>query len=70
MVAAGTANAVQPDPDPPTEGTTPGTGVVEMEMSVYENVPSTGYVGMPIANLGDRNMIGGPDGDTFVFAED
>ena len=69
MVSASTANAVQPDPDPTPEGTTPDTGVVEMEMSVYENTPSTGYVGMPIAGLGTRDTIGGPDGDTFVFAE-
>ena len=51
--SAGTANAVQPDPTPPGDGTTPSTGIEEMEISVYENVPSTGYVGMPIE---------GPDG--------
>ena len=80
MESAGTANAVQPDPDPPTGGTMPDTGVQEMEISVYENVPSTGYVGMPIEGLvvknaadrvlADRDTIGGPDADTFVFAED
>ena len=41
-----------------------------IERMVYENVPSTGYVGDPIAKLGDRNTIGGPDREAFVFAED
>ena len=80
MESAGTANAVQPDPDPPTGGTMPDTGVEEMEISVYENVPSTGYVGMPIEGLvvknaadrvlANRDTIGGPDAATFVFADD
>ena len=77
---AGTTRAVQPDPDPPGDGMMPETGVVMIDRMVYENVPSTGYVGMPIDNLmvrnaagaelANRHMIGGPDGDTFVFAED
>ena len=77
---AGTTRAVQPDPDPPGDGMTPDTGVVMIDRMVYENVPSTGYVGAPIENLmvrnsagtvlANRHMIGGPDGDTFVFAED
>ena len=80
MKDAGTDRAVQPDPDPPGDGMTPDTGVVMIDRMVYENVPSTGYVGMPIENLmvrnsagtvlANRHMIGGPDGDTFVFAED
>ena len=80
MTDAGTKNAVQPDPDPPGDGMTPATGVEEMTRMVYENVPSTGYVGDPIEGLvirnrtgtrvlADRDTIGGPDGDTFVFAE-
>ncbi len=81
MTAEGnTENAVQPDPDPPGDGMTPNTGVEEMVRTVYENVPSTGYVGDPIEGLvirnrtgttvlADRDTIGGPDGDTFVFAE-
>ena len=40
------------------------------DLMVDENVPSTGYVGMPIEDLGMRDTIGGPDGSTFVFAED
>ena len=42
-----------------------------MDRMVYENVPSTGYVGMPLEPdmLGTRDMIGGPDGASFVFAE-
>ena len=49
-------------------------------MMVKENVPSTGYVGNPIKvsdldyKVGEktfsRKIIGGPDGATFVFAED
>ena len=45
MATSSTANAVQPDPDPPGDGMTPGTGVVTIDRMVYENVPSTGYVG-------------------------
>ena len=80
MATSSTVNAVQPDPDPPGDGMTPDTGVVTIARMVYENVPSTGYVGAPIENLivrnaagaelANRHMIGGPDGDTFVFAED
>ena len=79
MAFAGTKNAVQPDLDPPGDGMTPATGVEEITRMVYENVPSTGYVGNPIGGLviktksgttiADRDMIGGPDADTFVFAE-
>ena len=70
MIEEGTVNAVQTDPDPPDDPDAPATGVVLMERMVYENVPSTGYVGDPIEDLGDRDEIGGPDGTVFVFAED
>ena len=66
---AETANAVQPDPDPEEEEEEGSSGVDTFTRMVYENVPSTGYVGMPIEDLGPRNEIGGPDGATFVFAE-
>ena len=48
------------------------------ERMVYENVPSTGYVGIPLDGLhypdgkgghAIRNTIGGPDVASFVFAE-
>jgi hypothetical protein len=68
-LSKGTDNAVQPDPDPPATTTTPVGGVDTITRMVYENIPSTGYVGMPIEDLGPRNEIGGPDGATFVFAE-
>lgn len=70
MKEAGTDNAVQADPDPPEVPNGPATGVQMFTRMVYENVPSTGYVGDPFTNLGDRNHIGGPDGATFEFAED
>ena len=75
-----TDNAVQPDPDDPDAPTGPSTGVVRIDRTVYENVPSTGYVGVPIEDLGYkipgdtteymRDTISGPDGSSFVFAED
>ena len=71
MESAVTDNAVQTDP---TGGTLPGqmpsTEPILMDRMVYENVPSTGYVGIPLDMLGTRDMIGGPDGASFVFAED
>ena len=70
MLEEGTANAVRKDPTPPADPDAPATGVQMLERMVYENVPSTGYVGDPIEKLGDRDEIGGPDGATFVFAED
>ena len=79
MKSGVSANAVQPDPDDPDAPTGPSTGVVRIDRSVFENVPSTGYVGVPIDNLGYktpggaaevRNVISGPDGSSFVFAED
>lgn len=69
IATSSTANAVQPDPDPDNGDGGGSTGVVPFSIDVYENVPSTGYVGDPIPNLGDRDTIGGPDGATFVFAE-
>ena len=69
MLETGTDNAVRADPDPPTDEDGPATGVEMLTRMVYENVPSTGYVGGPITKLGDRDTIGGPDGATFVFAE-
>ena len=76
-----TDNAVQPDPDDPDAPTGPSTGVEMITRMVYENVPSTGYVGDPLGNLGYkipgagdntvyRDTISGPDAGSFVFAED
>ena len=75
-----TDNAVQPDPDDPDAPTGPSTGVVRIDRMVYENVPSTGYVGVPIEDIGYkipgdtteymRDTISGPDASSFVFAED
>ena len=71
MEEAVTDNAVQTDPGTGTgPGGTPSTEPILMDRMVYENVPSTGYVGMPLGMLGTRDMIGGPDGASFVFAED
>ena len=76
-----TDNAVQPDPDDPDAPSGPNTGVEMITRMVYENVPSTGYVGAPLDGLGYkipgagdnteyRNAISGPDAGYFVFAED
>ena len=65
----GTTNAVQTDPDPATDPEGPDTELVLLERMVFENVPSTGYVGDPLPTPGARDTIGGPDGATFVFAE-
>ena len=57
---------------------TPSLDVISKERMVYENVPSTGYVGMPLDELrypdgkggsATRYTIGGPDVASFVFAE-
>ena len=61
---------MQPKPDEDNGDGGGSSGVEEFTVMVYENVPSTGYVGDPILKLGDRDTIGGPDGATFVFAED
>ena len=77
MLEEGSDNAVRKDPDPDNGGTTtPGGGVKEFTLTVYENAPSTSYVDVPFNalagskdKLGDRDTIGGPDADSFVFAE-
>ena len=73
-------NSVRKDPAGDTVIPPPDPNPIEVTMMVKENVPSTGYVGNPIKvwdldyevgeNTFSRNMIGGPDGATFVFAED
>ena len=73
-------NAVRKDPERDTQIPPPDPDPIEITMMVKENVPSTGYVGMPIEignldykvgeNTHSRDMIGGPDAATFVFAEE
>ena len=71
---ASTDNAVQKDPDAAGGPPPADPNDIEIERFVYENVPSTGYVGTPLTNLdytgGRRATIGGPDGTSFVFAEE
>ena len=78
VVPGGADNAVRKDPTGGTGSDTPSTDVVEKVLTVYENVASTGYVGIPLDGLsypdgqggtGIRDTIGGPDGASFVFAE-
>ena len=69
VATSSTDHAVQPKRDDDDDDDNGSTGVVPFSIDVYENVPSTGYVGDPIPNLGSRTRIGGPDGATFVFAE-
>ena len=70
MDEAAADNAVQSAPEDPDDPDRPVGGVEELALMVNENVPSTGYVGMPIDDLGMRDTIGGPDGANFVFAEE
>ena len=83
MASKGTENAVQRDPDEDDDVQLPSTSPVLVNRMVYENVPSTGYTGMPLEMSGEmglryrdangvtqrRDTIGGPDGASFVFAE-
>ena len=80
----GADNAVQKDPEEDEDIPQPSTTPVLVERMVYENVPSTGYVGLPLELRGEmglsyqdgkggtatRDTIGGPDGASFVFAEE
>ncbi len=92
MLPEGADNAVRKDPASGDDPDTPSTDLVLQERTVYENVPSTGYVGIPLdagyvagyegiqkdglsypdgkGGTGTRDTIGGPDGASFVFAED
>ena len=83
VVSKGTDNAVQKAPDDDDDVKLPSTSPVLVSRMVYENVPSTGYTGIPLKMDGEmglrykdangdtqvRDTIGGPDGATFVFAE-
>ena len=81
MMEKGTENAVRIDPAGDADPATPSLDVVMIDRMVYENVPSTGYVGIPLGYYdlrypdgkggdGFRDTIGGPDVASFVFAED
>ena len=70
MIEEGTENAVQAEPDPEDPSDASSGGVETFELTVYENTPSTGYVGDPLPDLGPRDEIRGLDGSSFVFAED
>ena len=79
MLDKGTDNAVRIDPAGGDDPTTPSLDVVMRDRMVYENVPSTGYVGIPLDGLhypdgkgghAVRDTIGGPDVASFVFADD
>ena len=59
-----TANAVKAQAGAPSG---PGPAPAPESRSVPENVPSTGYVGVPLEVTG---TIGGADADSFEFAED
>ena len=83
MISKGTDNAVQKDPDEDDGVPLPSTSPVLVNRMVYENVPSTGYTGIPLEMTGEkglqykdangvtqvRDTVGGPDGASFVFAE-
>ena len=83
MISKGTDNAVQKDPDEDDGVPLPSPSPILVNRMVYENVPSTGYTGIPLEMTGEmglqykdangatqvRDTIGGPDGASFVFAE-
>ena len=83
MISKGTDNAVQKDPDEDDGVPLPSTSPILVNRMVYENVPSTGYTGIPLEMTGEkglqykdangvtrvRDTVGGPDGASFVFAE-
>ena len=77
MLTKVTDTAVQaPHTEPgtgPGDETTDPTGppsVIEIERTVPENTPSTGYVGMPLTADEMPGPMTGPDAPVFVFAED
>ena len=80
MMTKGTDNAVRTDPAGGTDPRQPSSARIDVERMVYENVPSTGYVGIPLDNLSYHDgkggvavrdtISGGLDGEFFVFAED
>ena len=83
MISKSTDNAVQKDPDEDDDIQLPSPSPILVNRMVYENVPSTGYTGIPLDMSGEmgleykdangvrrvRDTIGGPDGASFVFAE-
>ena len=82
MLDEGTENAVRTDPGSGTDPMMPSLEDIPVELMVYENVPSTGYVGTPLDYYDLRypdgqgghafrdTISGGLDGAFFVFAED
>ena len=83
MILKVTDNAVQKDPAEDDDVPLPSTSPILVNRMVYENVPSTGYTGIPLEMTGEmglqykdangavqvRDTVGGPDGASFVFAE-
>ena len=82
MMSTGTDNAVRTDPAGGTDPMMPSQEDIPVELMVYENVPSTGYVGIPLNYYDLRypdgqgghafrdTVSGGLDGAFFEFAED
>ena len=80
VISKGTDNAVRTEPGSGPGPMMPPNEDIEVELEVYENVPSTGYVGMPLGGLSYHDgqggvkvrdtVSGGRDGAFFVFAED
>ena len=56
MTSKGTDNAVQKDPDEDADVQLPSTSPVLVNRMVYENVPSTGYTGMPLDMSGEMDL--------------
>ena len=67
---AGTDYAVQAAPTPGVQQATSGGRVEMLEVTVPENTPSTGYVGVPLPGIGTNGAIQGIDASQFVLAED
>ena len=69
---AGTVYAVQSEAATTTDVQSAASGgrVEVLELTVPENTPSTGYVGVPLPGIGPDSAVGGLDARRFVLAED
>ena len=56
MISKGTDNAVQKDPDEDDGVPLPSPSPILVNRMVYENVPSTGYTGIPLEMTGEMGL--------------
>ena len=68
-VQAPEGDTTTPDPGDTTTDPIGPPSVINIERSVPENTPSTGYVGIPLKKYEMPGTMTGPDANLFVFAE-